>query len=109
MFSNLLKLFREAHPLYTIRNTHDAIRVIMQNKPNFLQCQLSITSFIKEAYRNICFLERRKNKPNSNPIEPNFKAKKNEKKFIEKHFKCRVTPRLIFVLDSNVTLDIVTK
>jgi hypothetical protein len=46
----------------------DAIRVIMQNKPNFLNTQRNVTSIIKKVYRDIHLLGRRKNKPNSNPI-----------------------------------------
>ena len=47
--------------------------LIMQNKPNLLNAQINVTSFITKDYQNKRLCSPRKNKPNSNPIKPNFK------------------------------------
>jgi hypothetical protein len=41
----------------------------MQNKPNFVDAQMNITSFEKRDYRNNPALPGYKNKPNSKPIQ----------------------------------------
>ena len=59
-------------------------RAIMQNKPNLPKAQMNLTSLITVDYENKPPRPRRKNKPNSNPIQaqtnPNqsqFKPKTN--------------------------------
>ncbi len=57
---------------YDIRNT----RQNMQNKPNLLNAQMNVSSFITKDYENIHPLGRHKNKANSNPIKPNLRNDK---------------------------------
>ncbi len=45
----------------------------MQNKPNLLNAQMNVSSILINHYENIHLLGRRKNKPKTNPIKPNFK------------------------------------
>ncbi len=50
----------------------------MQNKPNSLNVQIYINIYDTKDYKNFIPLAGEKNKPNSNPIKPNFqKAKMN--------------------------------
>ena len=48
----------------------------MQNKPNLLTAQTNASSFMTRDCDNIHLLERCKNKPNTNPIDPNQKPNK---------------------------------
>ncbi len=48
----------------------------MQNKPNSLNAQMNVNTVITEDYENERLRRRGENKPNSNPIKPNFKGKK---------------------------------
>ena len=48
----------------------------MQNKPNFPDTQMNLSSFPQNAYENFIPLAGYKNKPNSNPIKPNFQNAK---------------------------------
>jgi len=60
----------------------------MQNKPNFLNNPMTINPFMTIYYDNFHLLERRKNKPNSNPIKPNFrKANMNITLFKSKGYR----------------------
>jgi len=48
----------------------------MQNKPNLLNAQMNATSLITVDYENKSNWKLGQNKPNTNPIKPNFKGKK---------------------------------
>ena len=52
----------------------------MQNKPNFRNTQMNVTSFGKRDYDDLAALRLRKNKPNSKPNKPNFQKAQNERK-----------------------------
>ncbi len=47
-----------------------------QNKPNSLNAQMNVNTVITMNYEQITMNNANKNKPNSNPIKPNFKGKK---------------------------------
>jgi len=49
---------------------------IMQNKPNFLNNQMSISLVMTKFYGNFHHLGRCKNKPKTKPIKPNLKNAK---------------------------------
>jgi len=50
----------------------------MQNKPNFKDAQMNVSSTLTMDYKIFLPLAGQKNKPNSNPIKPNLrKAKMN--------------------------------
>jgi hypothetical protein len=71
--------------LYAIRNTNYYVRIyqrIMQNKPNFQDAQMNLSSIITTAYKNFIPLAGYKNKPNSNPIKPNLSQ-----------FRCQSNPK----------------
>jgi hypothetical protein len=53
----------------------------MQNKPNSLNVQIYINTYDRKDYKNSILLAGYKNKPNSNPIKPNFFKSPNEYKF----------------------------
>jgi len=55
--------------------------LIMQNKPNFPNAQMNISTAITMDYANIRLRSRRQNKPNSNPIQTQFPKGQNERKF----------------------------
>ncbi|HUS71724.1 MAG TPA: hypothetical protein VMY06_01560 [Sedimentisphaerales bacterium] len=44
---------------------------IMQNKANFLDDQMNVTTFFTKDYENVPLRRRRKNEPKTNPIKPN--------------------------------------
>jgi len=70
---------RAAQPSNEIRSTKYYVRNyqrIMQNKPNSLNVQIFINIYDKKDYKNFISLAGYKNKPNSNPIKPNFKKDK---------------------------------
>jgi hypothetical protein len=48
----------------------------MQNKPNSPNVQIYINFYYTKVYNNFIPLAGYKNKPNSNPIKPNFKKAK---------------------------------
>jgi len=48
----------------------------MQNKPNLLDTQMNVTSLITVDYENKSNWKLGKNKPNTNPIKPNFRKAK---------------------------------
>ncbi len=45
----------------------------MQNKPNFQDTQMNVSIYLQTAYENKSDWTIGENKPNSNPIKPNFK------------------------------------
>ncbi len=57
--------------------TPSLIYLIMQNKPNLPEVQMNITTVLKKHYENKRLVRRGENKPNSNPIKPNFTPKTN--------------------------------
>jgi hypothetical protein len=60
----------------------------MQNKPNFLDAQMNLSSILTTDYENKWQRRVRKNKPNSNPIKPNFqKAKMNVNLTLTKDYR----------------------
>jgi len=50
----------------------------MQNKPNFLDALMNVTSIITEDYEKKTLGERGKNKPNTNPIQTQYKPKQTQ-------------------------------
>ncbi len=61
---------------------------IMQNKPNFRNDKMNVTTFITRDYENICLRRPPKNKPNSNPIKANLpNAQINVSSFITKDYE----------------------
>ena len=67
----------------------------MQNKPNFLNAQMNLTSLITVDYENIANCKLRENKPNTNPINPNFqKCKMNITIYITKDYENKIDLRL---------------
>ncbi len=71
------------YTLYASRDTRDKRRatINMQNKPNFLDAQMNLTSLITVGYENKPNCELCENKPKTNPIypyrrgiKPNFKT-----------------------------------
>ena len=65
MYHGLQNLFPE------ILNTRDERRetINMQNKPNLLNAQINVSSFITKDYENVHLLGRRKNKPNQTQLQ----------------------------------------
>jgi len=61
----------------------------MQNKPNFRKSQMNVSNIITKDYENKTLGERGKNKPNSNPIQSQYKAKTNP---IQSQFKPNTCP-----------------
>ena len=68
MFNNLpLKNQLVRHSFWRIRNTQYSIRNmkhIMQNKPNLLDADMNVSSFITNYYENLWPCGRSQNKPN---------------------------------------------
>ena len=54
----------------------DKSPLFMQNKPNFQNAQMNVTSLITVDYENKSNWKLGKNKPNTNPIKPNFRKAK---------------------------------
>jgi len=62
--------------------------LIMQNKANFLDAQMNVTSFYTVDYENIVNCKLRKNKANSKPNKANLrKAKMNANKVLTKDYE----------------------
>jgi len=60
----------------------------MQNKPKSLNVQIYINFYYIKDYKNSIPLAGYKNKPNSNPIKPNFKkAQMNVNSLITKDYR----------------------
>jgi len=74
-------------PLHLSRTLYKSAH-FMQNKPNFKDAQMNVSSLITMNYKNFIPLAVQKNKPNSNPIKANFKrAKMNANVFIIKDYR----------------------
>ncbi len=54
---------------------------IMQNKPNFLNAQMNVTSFITKDYENKRLADAAKTKPIQSQYKPNPRKAKNERNF----------------------------
>ncbi len=83
----LTQPIRAAHPfdeilLYICREPSTNQLLFMQNKPNFQDTQMNVSSIITTAYKNFIPLAGQKNKPNSNPIKPNLSQ-----------FRCQSNPK----------------
>ena len=52
----------------------------MQNKPNFLDDQMNVSYFITNNYEQRTMNYEIKNKPNTNPIQSQYKANTNPNK-----------------------------
>jgi len=50
----------------------------LQNKPNFQNAKINVSSFNKKDYEKKTLGECGKNKPNSNPNKPNFSTKQSQ-------------------------------
>ena len=59
----------------------------MQNKPNFLDTQMNVTSLITVVYENKLNCKLCENKPNSNPIKANTKPKQTQYKPNQTQFR----------------------
>ena len=51
---------------------------IMQNKPNFLKSQMNVNKVLTRDYEKKTLGERGKNKPNTNPIQTQYKANQSQ-------------------------------
>ncbi len=51
---------------------------IMQNKPNFRKSQMNVTFYMKSKYEELDTWLSGKNKPNSNPIQTQYKANQTQ-------------------------------
>ncbi len=75
-------------PLTTNHEPQTTNHLFMQNKPNLLDAQMNVTSFITKYYENKWQWRVRKNKPNTNPIKPNpRKAQMNVNSLITKDYR----------------------
>ncbi len=80
----------------------------MQNKPNFQDVQMNVTSILTKDYENVHLLGRRKNKANSNPIQtqsnpiqsqfkPNSKPiKPNQTQFQTSSWRCHTEKIIVY-------------
>jgi len=60
----------------------------MQNKANLLDAQMNVSTILKREYENIANWKLGENKPNTNPIKPNFlRDKTNANLFVEKDYE----------------------
>ncbi len=60
---------RDLRKFYTLSDNEKQT----QNKPNLLDAQMNVSSILTKDYENKRLCRRGENKPNSNPIKPNFK------------------------------------
>ena len=70
-----------------INSTNSYVRIykqIMQNKPNFAKAKMNVSFYSTMNYKDFIPLAGQKNKPNSNPIKPNFFKGQNELKIAYK-------------------------
>ncbi len=74
-FRHFSSLFTNS-PLYICRESSTNQLLFMQNKPNLRKAKMNVNSLITTDYENIANWTIGQNKPNSNPIKPNFKGKK---------------------------------
>jgi len=61
----------------------------MQNEPNFRKVKLNVNKVLTKDYENKTLGGRGKNKPNTNPIQTQFKANSNP---IQTQFKANSNP-----------------
>jgi hypothetical protein len=72
--------------LYNCRETFTDVMSALQigpicsNKPNFRKSQMNVTKVITSDYEEMDTWSIRKNKPNSNPIQTQFKANQTQNK-----------------------------
>jgi len=59
---------------FSIRSWCGARGVILQNKPNFSKTKTSLITYLIMSYEKNILPANPKNKPNSNPVEPSFRA-----------------------------------
>ena len=71
-------LFTPSH-LYICRESSTNQLLFMQNKPNLLDTQMNVSIFSQMDYENLSDWTIGQNKPNSNPIKPNFTYPKRGK------------------------------
>ncbi len=79
---------------------------IMQNKPNLLDAQMNVTSILTRDYEKFIPLAGQKNKPNSNPIKPNFKRPQSQSchSSLLVSYNCFMTELLIIGSSHDVKL-----
>ena len=58
------------------------ISPFMQNKPNFQKAQMNVSPVVTREYKNISNWTLSENKPNTNPIKPNFHGGLNERELL---------------------------
>jgi len=75
LLSSVFRLLSSA-PLDICRERSTNQLLFMQNKPNVKDAQINVNSYLKSKYENLDTWLSGKNKPNSNPIKPNFKRAK---------------------------------
>jgi len=73
--------FCEAGPFTTVEDSLQ-IDPFMQNKPNLLNAQINVSSFITKDYRKNDAFAVQKNKANSNPNKPNLPEGKIDAKCV---------------------------
>jgi hypothetical protein len=66
--------------LYICRESSTNSPLVMQNKPNLLDTQMSVSSALAKTYENNLCPGLRENKPNSKPIKPNTNPKQTQNK-----------------------------
>jgi len=64
----------------------------MQNKPNFLDALMNVTSIITKDYENISNWTLGENKPNTNPIKPNSNPISPPPATKQTQFKAKTNP-----------------
>jgi hypothetical protein len=65
-----------AFGIFTLVESALQIRPFMQNKANFRKSQMNVNKVLTKDYEKRTLGERGKNKPNTNPIKPNFRKAK---------------------------------
>ena len=60
--------------------TYEIISKNMQNKPNFPEAQMNVSRVSRKDYENETLGKRGKNKPNSNPIQSQYKPNQSQNK-----------------------------
>ena len=83
------------------------ISSFMQNKANLLDAQMNVSTILKREYENIANWKLGENKPNTNPIKPNFlRDKTNANLFVEKDYENK--PRFRVLTKQTQTNPILT-
>jgi hypothetical protein len=81
--------------LFQIRSTKDYVRknkLFMQNKANFQKVKLNVNKVLTKDYDKMDTWSIGKNKPNSNPIQTQFKANTNPIKANTNPIKAKTNP-----------------